>query len=135
MMVAPLITQSALASGTTARAALAQSTSFCTVGAPLRPIAPTISPSTLMGNHPPHAATRASAGMPAKSDGSPWIKLKKSCVGDAEQSCIRLILRNLDAEDRGPIHPAKGLEVTPVIENRYVLAHANFSRFRLRRPH
>src|SRR6202011_4850822 len=33
-----------------------------------------------MGNPPPHAATRASVGMPAKSDGSPWIKLKKSCV-------------------------------------------------------
>src|SRR6202163_558384 len=68
------------ASGTTARAALAQSTSFCTVGAPLRPIAPTTSPFTLMGNAPPHAATRASVGMPAKSDGSPWIKLKKSSV-------------------------------------------------------
>src|SRR4029077_20797942 len=65
---------------TTARAALAQSTSFCTVGAPLKPIAPTTSPSTLMGNPPPHAATRESVGMPAKSDGSPWIKLKKSCV-------------------------------------------------------
>src|ERR1700722_7228694 len=67
-----------IASGTTARAALAQSTLFCTVGAPLRPIAPTTSPFTLMGNPPPHAATRASVGMPAKSDGSPWIKLKKS---------------------------------------------------------
>src|SRR3981081_829049 len=66
------------ASGTTARAALAWSTSFCTVGAPLRPIAPTTSPFTLMGNPPPHAATRASMVMPAKSDGSPWIKLKKS---------------------------------------------------------
>src|SRR5437660_1546128 len=68
------------ASGTSARAALAQSTSFCTVGAPLSPIAPTTSPFTLMGNPPPHAATRASVGIPAKSDGSPWIKLKKSCV-------------------------------------------------------
>src|ERR1700719_5374275 len=67
----------ATASGTTARAALAQSTSFCTVGAPLRPIAPTTSPSTLMGNPPPHAATPASVGMPAKSDGAPWIKMKK----------------------------------------------------------
>src|ERR1700684_2801791 len=68
------------ASDTSARAALAQSMSFCTVGAPLSPIAPTISPSTLMGNPPPHAAIRASVGMPAKSDGSPWIKLKRSCV-------------------------------------------------------
>src|SRR6266404_5813962 len=68
------------ASGTSARAALAQSTSFCTVGAPLTPIAPTISPSTLMGNPPPHAAIRASVGTPAKSEGSPWIKLKNSCV-------------------------------------------------------
>src|SRR6202043_765978 len=65
---------------TSAKAALAQSMSFCTLGAPLTPIAPTISPSTLMGNPPPHAATRASVGMPAKSDGSPWIKLKKSLV-------------------------------------------------------
>src|SRR3989475_4048177 len=68
------------ASGTSARAAFAQSTSFCTMGAPLSPIAPTISPSTLMGKPPPHAATRARLGMPAKSDGSPWIKSKKSCV-------------------------------------------------------
>src|SRR5882762_8183119 len=68
------------ASGRSARAALAQSMSFCTMGAPLTPIAPTTSPFTLMGNPPPHAATRASVGMPAKSDGSPWIKLKKSCV-------------------------------------------------------
>src|ERR1700721_3841574 len=33
-----------------------------------------------MGSPPPHAATRASVGMPAKSDGSPVIKLKKSLV-------------------------------------------------------
>src|SRR6266403_2003197 len=68
------------ASDKSARAALAQSMSFGTVGAPLSPIAPTISPSTLMGNPPPHAAIRASVGMPAKRDGSPWIKLKRSCV-------------------------------------------------------
>src|SRR3989442_4631588 len=68
------------ASDTSARAAFAQSMSFCTMGAPLSPIAPTTSPSTLMGNPPPHRAARASVGMPAKSDGSPWIKLKKSCV-------------------------------------------------------
>src|ERR1700692_3122839 len=68
------------ASDTSARAALAQSTSFCTVGALLTPIAPTTSPFTLMGNPPPHAAIRASVGIPAKSDGSPWIKLKNSCV-------------------------------------------------------
>src|SRR5947208_7094394 len=67
-------------SSTSARAALAQSTSFCTAGAPLTPIAPTISPSTLMGKPPPYAATRASVGMPARSDGSPLIKSKKSCV-------------------------------------------------------
>src|SRR3984893_5014897 len=68
------------ASDTSAKAAFAQSSSFCTVGAPLSPIAPTTSPFTLMGNPPPHAATRASVGMPANSDGSPLIKLKKSCV-------------------------------------------------------
>src|SRR6266851_7609722 len=68
------------ASAKSARAALAQSTSFCTAGAPLTPIAPTISPFTLMEKPPPYAATRASVGMPAKSDGSAWIKSKKSCV-------------------------------------------------------
>src|SRR5216683_3107673 len=68
------------ASDTSARAAFAQSMSFCTVGAPLSPIAPTTSPFTLMGNPPPHAAIRASVGMPAKSAGSLWIKLKNSCV-------------------------------------------------------
>src|SRR3984893_15055406 len=68
------------ASDTSARAALAQSMSFCTVGAPLSPIAPTISPSTLMGNPPPHAAIRASVGMPAKSEGSPLMKSNNSCV-------------------------------------------------------
>src|SRR5882724_5585103 len=75
-----LLQSTGTASDTSARAALAQSISFCTVGAPLSPIAPTISPFTLMGNPPPHAATRASVGMPAKSDGSPWIKSKNSCV-------------------------------------------------------
>src|SRR5438309_11418691 len=68
------------ASDTSARAALAQSISFCTVGAPLNPIAPTTSPFTLMGSPSPHAATRASVGMPANSDGSPLIKSKKSWV-------------------------------------------------------
>src|ERR1700693_4509622 len=68
------------ASDTSARAAFAQSMSFCTVGAPLSPIAPTTSPFTLMGNPPPHAAMRASVGIPAKSDGSLLIKLKNSCV-------------------------------------------------------
>src|ERR1700693_20779 len=79
------------ASGTSARAALAQSTSFCTVGAPLSPIAPTISPSTLMGTPPPHAATRASVGIPAKSDGSPWIKLKRSCVETPNRAVYALL--------------------------------------------
>src|SRR3984893_2278125 len=69
-----------IASGTSARAAFAQSTSCCTVGAPLTPIAPTISPPTLIGKPPPYAATRASVGIPARSDGSRWIKLKKSWV-------------------------------------------------------
>src|SRR5712671_3896821 len=78
------------ASDTSARAAFAQSMSFCTVGAPLTPIAPTISPSTLMGNPPPYAATRASVGMPAKSDGSPWIKLKNSCVGTPNRAVYAL---------------------------------------------
>src|SRR5882762_1673589 len=67
-------------SDTSARAAVAQSMSFCTVGAPLSPIAPTTSPFTLMGNPPPHTAIRPSVGMPAKSDGSLLIKVKNSCV-------------------------------------------------------
>src|SRR5258708_7184051 len=53
-------------------------------------MAPTISPSTLMGNPPPHAATRASVGMPAKSDGSRWIKLKKSWVGTPNRAVYAL---------------------------------------------
>src|ERR1700682_5612968 len=77
-LVGPPFHSVGTAFGRSARAALAQSMSFCTMGAPLTPIAPTTSPFTLMGNPPPHAATRASVGMPAKSDGSPWIKLKKS---------------------------------------------------------
>src|SRR6267142_5044880 len=79
-LIRPTNEPAATASVTTARAALAQSMSFCTVGAPLSPIAPTTSPSNLMGNPPPHAAIRASVGMPANSDGSPWIKSKNSCV-------------------------------------------------------
>src|SRR5258708_26888245 len=78
------------ASDMSARAARAQSTSFCTVGAPLNPIAPTTSPFTLIGNPPPHAATRGSVGMPAKSDGSPWIESKKSCVGTPKRAVCAL---------------------------------------------
>src|SRR2546426_1243961 len=103
--------------------------SFCTVGAPLTPIAPTTSPFTLMGNPPPHAATRASVGRPAKKRRVALDKVEKVLRRDAEQSCVRLILRNLDGRDRGPIHPAKGLEIAAVIENRYVLANAKFSGF------
>src|SRR5258706_8251975 len=33
-----------------------------------------------MGNPPPHAAIRASVGMPAKSEGSPLMKSNNSCV-------------------------------------------------------
>src|SRR6266852_179381 len=67
-----------------------------------------------------------------------WValdKVKKVLRGDAKQSCIRLIVRDLDGEDRGPIHPAEGLEIPPVIENRYVLGNANFSGFRHRFIH
>src|SRR5439155_14955557 len=64
--------------------------SFCTVGAPLTPIAPTSSPSTLIGRPPPYAATRASVGMPAKSDGSRWMKSKKSCVGTPNRAVYAL---------------------------------------------
>src|SRR6266436_6254609 len=56
-------------------------------------------------------------------------KVEKVLRGDAEQSCVSLVLRNLNGRDRGPIHPAKGLEIVAVIENSYVLANANFSGF------
>src|SRR6202171_4828950 len=62
-------------------------------------------------------------------------KVEKVLRGDAEQRCISLVLRNLDGRDRGPVHPAKGLEIAAVIENRYVLANANLSGFRYRRIH
>src|SRR6202048_4687049 len=111
--------------GTSARAALAQSTSFCTVGAPLSPIAPTTSPFTLMGNPPPHAATRASVGMPAKSDGSPWIKLKKSCVETPNRAVYALFCAISMVGIGAP-------SIAPVIENRYVLGNSKFSGFRHR---
>src|ERR1700730_86215 len=57
-------------------------------------------------------------------------KVEKVPSGDAEQSGVRLVLRNLDGRHRGPIHPAKGLEIAAVIEHRHVLANAKFSGFR-----
>src|SRR5437899_7411078 len=62
-----------------------------------------------------------------------WValnKVEKVLRGDTEQSCIRLILRNLDGKDRGTIHPAECLEIASVIENRYVLANSKLSGFR-----
>src|SRR5438477_10365500 len=53
LMFACLLQSTGTKSDTSARAALAQSISFYTVGAPLSPIAPTISPSTLMGKPQP----------------------------------------------------------------------------------
>src|SRR5260370_38441101 len=44
--------------------------------------------------------------------------------GDAEQRRISFVLRDLDRKNRGPTLPAKGLEFTAVIENRYVLGNA-----------
>src|SRR5208282_6052236 len=123
------------ASDTSARAAFAQSMSFCTVGAPLSPIAPTTSPFTLMGNPPPHAAIRASVGMPGQKRRVALDKVEKLLRGDAEQSCVCLVLGHLSSRDRGAIHPAKGLEISAVIENRYVLANAKFSGFRHRCIH
>src|ERR1700732_1563609 len=41
-------------------------------------------------------------------------KVEKVLSGDAEQRRIRLVLRNLDGRHRGPIHPAKGLEIAAV---------------------
>jgi hypothetical protein len=45
------------------------------------------------------------------------------------------ILRHLDAKDRDPIHPAKGLEIAAVIENRHVFGNAKFSGFRIAAAH
>src|SRR5437868_2037143 len=101
------------ASGTSARAAFAQSTSFCTMGAPLSPIAPTISPSTLMGKPPPHAATRARLGMPAKSDGSPWIKSKKSCVETPNRAVYALFCAISMVGIDAPSIRLKALRLTP----------------------
>src|SRR5216684_101564 len=84
------IQSTGIISVTSAKAAFAHSSSFCAVGAPLSPIAPTTSPSTLMGKPPPHAATRARLGMPAKSDGSPWMNLKKSCVETPKRAVYAL---------------------------------------------
>src|SRR6266446_767512 len=110
-MVAPAYS-AGTASDTSASAALAQSTSFCTVGAPLTPIAPTISPSTLIGNPPPYAATRK-RGDAGQERRVALDKVEKVLRGDAEQSGIRLILRNLDGKDRRTIHPAECLEIAP----------------------
>src|SRR5258708_19720980 len=62
-------------------------------------------------------------------------KVEKLLRGDAEQSCVCLVLGHLSGRDRGPIHPAKGLEIAAVVENRYVLANTNFSGFRHRCIH
>src|ERR1700730_2008194 len=59
-------------------------------------------------------------------------RVEKVLSRDAEQSCVRLILRHLDAKDRSSIHPPKGFEISAVIENRYVLGNAKFSSFRQR---
>src|SRR2546422_568960 len=48
----------------------------------------------------------------------------------AEQSRVRLILRNLDAQNRRPVHAAKGLEIAAVIEHGDVLGDPNRSCLR-----
>src|SRR5258708_924864 len=108
-----LLQSTGTASDTSARAARAQSTSFCTVGAPLNPIAPTTSPFTLMGNPPPHAATRGSVGMPAKSDGSPWIKSKKSCVETPNRAVYALFLAISMVGTEAPSIRLKALRLPP----------------------
>src|ERR1700733_3123836 len=95
--------------------------SFCTVGAPLSPIAPIISSSTTMGNPPPHAAIRGSVGMPAKSDGSALKGLNKSRVGRPNKAVYALFCA-ISMQRIG----------APSIENHYILANANCSGFRHR---
>src|SRR5260221_513102 len=102
--IRPTSQSAGTASGMSARAAFAQLTSFCTVGAPLSPIAPTISPSTLMGNPPSprrHAPKRGHAGQERRVA---LHEVKEFLRRDAKQSCVRLVLRDLDAKDRSPIH-------------------------------
>src|SRR3977135_2248051 len=41
-------------------------------------------------------------------------EVEKVLRRDAEQSCVGLMLRNLNGRDRGPIHPAKGLEIAAI---------------------
>src|SRR6202051_1169425 len=62
-------------------------------------------------------------------------KVEKLLRGDAEQSSVCLVLGHLSGRDRRAIHPAKGLEIAAVVENRYVLANAKFSGFRHRCIH
>src|SRR6202040_2519391 len=50
-------------------------------------------------------------------------EVEKLLRGDAEQSCVCLVLGHLNGRDRGAIHPAEGLEIAAVVENRYVLAN------------
>src|SRR5271156_2507377 len=51
-------------------------------------------------------------------------KFEKFLRRNAEQSRVRLVLRHLNAEDRCSIHPAKGLKIAPVIDDRHVLGNA-----------
>ena len=53
-------------------------------------------------------------------------KVEKILRGDTEQSGVRFILRHLNSRDRSSIHPAKGLEIATIIENRYVLGESEF---------
>src|SRR6202162_5942619 len=79
-----------------------------------------------------HALKRGDAGQERRVA---LDKVEKVLRGNAEQSCVRLILRHLDAKDRSPIHPPKGFEIAAVIEDRYVLGNAKFSSFRQRFIH
>jgi hypothetical protein len=91
--------------------------SFCTVGAPLTPIAPTTSPFTVTGNPPPHAAMRENVGIAGQKRRVALDKVEKILRRDAEQSCVRFILRHLNGRDRRPVHPAERLEISGIIEN------------------
>src|ERR1700724_800919 len=62
-------------------------------------------------------------------------KVEKLLRGDAEQSCVCLVLGHLNGRDPRAIHPAEGLEIAAVVENRYVLANTKFSGFRHRCIH
>jgi len=102
------------------------STSFLHRGGPAHPDRPTF---LVPLNGKPSSPRRhtLNVGTPAKSDGSPLIKLKNSCWRRLTELCT-LCSAPLNVWNAGPLHPADAL-ILPVIENSYVLAHPSSLAF------